>query len=303
MRGPASPVAHAVDHVILAVANLEAAASTFASSLGFHVGGGGVHPQFGTINRLIVLDTGYLELIAAQPGAAPQGFIGALLRQNREGWAGYALETADPAAAAVTLREREFTVDGPDAGRLVTTNGYDRGWRTVRLRDGAEQGLPFLIRHEQDGPEQRRLLAGAEGLTSHANGARSIAGLTIAVRDLDAAAGQYHWIFDLTRDGDMASDPMLGARVLPHRLPSGTIVSLAAPQSPGVGPVAAALARTGEGLFAITLTVDDLPGTVRALRGRGVGVRVDEPNGVLVAAQIHMGHTHGARICLVGSSG
>src|SRR5579864_6317329 len=115
------PVARAVDHVILAVPDLDSAAAAFAGPLGFQVSGGGVHPQFGTANRLIVLETGYLELISVQPGATPQGFIGALLGQHREGWIGYALETADPAAAAMALRERGFTVDGPDAGQLATT--------------------------------------------------------------------------------------------------------------------------------------------------------------------------------------
>jgi len=301
MSGTVPPIARAIDHVILAVANLESAEAAFAGPLGFSVCGGGVHPQFGTVNRLIVLETGYIELISGQPESAPQGFIGAMLRDNREGWVGYALETADPAAAANILHERGFPVDGPDIGRLATTNGYDRGWQTVRLRDGASQGLPFLIRHDQSGLEHRRLLAGTEGTVPQPNGARSIASFTIAVRDLSEAADRYQRIFDLTEAGEGQTDLMLQARLLPLQLSSGTAVKLAAPMSPGEGPVAAALAATGEGLFAIALTVEDLPGAVRSLRGRGVGVRVDEPNGVLVAAQLHSRDTHGARMSLVGS--
>jgi hypothetical protein len=223
-----------------------------------------------------------------------------MLRQDRDGWVGYALETADPEAAATILRERGFTVDGPDTGRLATTNGYDRGWQTVRLREGAEQGLPFLIRHDQSGPEHRRLLAGAEGPGPQPNGARSIASLTIAVRDLTEASGRYQHLFGLTAAGVAEDDSMLQARVLPLLLPSGTAVKLAAPLSSDSGPVAEALARAGEGLFASALAVEDLPGSVRTLRGSGVGVRVDEPNGVLVAAHLHIRDTHGARISLVG---
>lgn len=298
------PTARSIDHLILGVTNLESAEAAFAGPLGFSVCGGGVHPQFGTANRLIVLETGYIELISGRPGSAPpQGFIGAMLRDDREGWVGYALETADPAVAAHVLRERGFAVDGPDTGRLATMNGYDRGWQTVRLRAGAAHGMPFLIRHDQSGQEHRRLLAGAEGLIPQPNGARSIASITIAVRDLSEAWDRYQRIFDLTEAGEEESDPMLRARARPLRLLSGTAVKLAAPLSPGDGPVAEALAATGEGLFSVALGVDDLPGAVRALRGRGVGVRVDEPNGILVAAQLHIRDTHGARISLVGIKG
>ncbi|MGH2411872.1 MAG: VOC family protein, partial [Chloroflexota bacterium] len=266
MSNPVPPVARAIDHVILGVADLKSAESAFAGPLGFQVSGGGVHPRFGTANRLIVLESGYIELITGQPGATPSGFIGAMLRQHREGWVGYALETADPAGAATLLRERGFAVDGPDVGQLATTNWYDRGWQTVRLRDGAAQGLPFLIRHDQSGPEHRRLLAGVEGPSPQPNGARSIASMTIAVRDLAEAADRYHRLFDLAGAGGAEDNSMLQARVLPLLLPSGTAVKLAAPRSPGVGPVAEGLAATGEGLFSLALTVEDLPGVVRALR-------------------------------------
>ena len=89
------PIAVAIDHVILAVHNLDDAARTFAATLGLHVSDGGVHPQFGTANRIIVLADDYIELLARQPGAEARGWIAAYLAGGHEGCAGLALATAD----------------------------------------------------------------------------------------------------------------------------------------------------------------------------------------------------------------
>src|SRR5919198_4820713 len=59
-----------VDHAIIAVANLDAAARDYEQLLGFTVSAGGSHPGAGTQNRLIVLDPTYIELIARVPGAS-----------------------------------------------------------------------------------------------------------------------------------------------------------------------------------------------------------------------------------------
>lgn len=299
MDGADSLIAVGIDHLILAVHDLEAASQTFAAQLGFHVGGGGTHPRFGTANRLIVLDNAYIELIAAQPDAVPHGFIGAILERGVEGWVSFALATPDPGAAAAAMRTQGVTVDGPEPGQLATTTGHDRAWQTVRMRDGGARGLPFLIRHEQHGQEHRRLLAGSEGLHPHPIGARAVAAITLAVHDLAAAAREYRDLFGLIAGDGGEEDPMLQATVQSLRLASGVPVRLAAPLQSGVGPVAMALERQGEGLFAVTLAVDDLQSAVSILRGRGVGVRVDEPDGILTAAQLNLAQTHGARIGLV----
>ena len=59
-----------VDHAIIAVADLDAAARDYEQLLGFAVSAGGAHPGAGTQNRLIVLDPAYIELIARLPGAS-----------------------------------------------------------------------------------------------------------------------------------------------------------------------------------------------------------------------------------------
>ncbi len=296
------PIAVGIDHLIVGVRDLDAAVETYRDRLGFHVSGGGVHPQFGTANRLIVLDNCYLELLAVQPGAEPRGFIADIVGRGYEGWVGFALEMDDPDRAARLLAEQGQEVEGPSDGRLATTTGHDRSWRTVRVRSTERSGLPFLIRHIPQGEERRRLLAGATGLAPHALGARTVESMVIAVHDLQVGTASYSDLFGIAPAGNQYEDAMLRARLQPMRLPSGTSVLLASPLAPSRGPLAGALTERGEGLFAVTLGVDDLPTAVRDLRARGVGVRVDEPDGVLIAAQLNHLHTHGARIGLVARS-
>ena len=66
-----------IDHLVVAAASLEEAAAWCEATLGVVPGPGGEHALMGTHNRLVRVATvdyprAYLELIAAQPGKAPQ---------------------------------------------------------------------------------------------------------------------------------------------------------------------------------------------------------------------------------------
>ncbi len=288
-----------VDHAIIGVADLDAAAHDYAGKLGFAVGAGGVHPGMGTHNRLIVLDPEYIELLARVPDAevSPLSPVGAMLRRA-PGCIGFALGSDDIEADVAAMRERGLTVDGPSEGRLETAPGVARGWRTARPRDDARLGadawrLPFLIEHDSAGRERLERIARPGGLHAHAVGARSLSHLTIAVRDLAAGLRAYKLAFGLEPD-DEGEDPMLRARAARLPLPRGALV-LAAPL-PGDGPLARDLQTRGEGLYSIGITVDNLQDAVDTMRGQGVGVRVEEPEGILLAARSDPTGAHGARL-------
>lgn len=66
-----------VDHLVVAAASLEQAVDWCQATLGVLPGPGGEHARMGTHNRLLRVATvdfprSYLELIAVQPGTAPQ---------------------------------------------------------------------------------------------------------------------------------------------------------------------------------------------------------------------------------------
>ena len=293
-----------VDHAIIAVADLDVAARDYEQLLGLTVSAGGSHPGAGTQNRLIVLDPAYIELIARLPGAGlgEQSPVTPMFARA-PGPIGFALASDDIDADLAAMRARGVPVSGPHVGRLEGPRGTERGWRTARPGEDARLGgapwrLPFLIQHDSTGQERLRRLTAPDGPRPHPLGARRLDHVTVAVHDLATGLRAYTLAYGLEPDEE-AQDPMLRARTVRLPLPQGAIV-LAAPLE-GDGPLARGLAAQGEGLFSIAIAVDDLQRAVTDLRGRGVGVRVEEPDGVLVAARPDPTSAHGARLELVRS--
>src|SRR5574340_1706231 len=55
-----------IDHVFVAVPDLDTAAEALEGRLGLQVGPGGRHEAWGTVNRLVWFGDSYLELVAVQ---------------------------------------------------------------------------------------------------------------------------------------------------------------------------------------------------------------------------------------------
>ncbi len=295
-----------IDHVIIGVADLNGAARDYADRLGFAVSAGGVHPNLGTQNRLIVLDPEYVELIARLPGHASDATPAVAspitsMFARAPGTIGYALASDDIDADVAAMRARGVPVGDPVAGRLEGPHGSARGWRMAYVDDDAGLGvepwrLPFIIQHDSAGAERRARIAQPDGVRPQPNGAVCLDHVTVAVRDLAAGLRVYALAYGLeaVEEGE---DAMLAARIARLPLERGAIV-LAAPLAPD-GPLARGLTAHGEGLFSVTIGVGDLQGAVNQLRGRGAGVRVEEPEGVLIAAYPDRQSAHGARLQLV----
>src|SRR5581483_445852 len=126
------------------------------------------------------------------------------------------------------LRARGVAVEGPSRGRLETGDAFSRGWQTVWIADPPIAGLPFLIRHDAQGPERMRLLEGHVGHAPHALGAQRIAAITVAVHQLEIGLSAYAQDFDLVPTATR-HDPMLAAETATLRLESGAAIVLAAP--------------------------------------------------------------------------
>ena len=67
-----------LDHLVVAAASLQQGLDWCEATLGVTPGTGGQHPQMGTHNRLLKIETAdfplaYLEIIAIDPAAAPPG--------------------------------------------------------------------------------------------------------------------------------------------------------------------------------------------------------------------------------------
>ncbi len=246
-----------LDHVVVAAADLDAAAAAWARH-GFDVQPGGTHPQWGTRNALIRFERTYIELITVQDPAAARaaGPVGSVLLdvldRGSQTLVGYAVAVDDAAAIAHRLEAAGLAPHGPFVMSRERPDGSRLSWQLVV--PGARPWLtpwPFFI--AWDGPQ-----AGGASTTRHTVGARDVTGLTVCARDPAQVADRLH---------------ELGAQTL-----GSTAVAC---------PPATIRVQAGDelGLADVTVTVDDLAvaaaqagmqehGTPLTLAIAGVAVRL-----------------------------
>ncbi|HET7730075.1 MAG TPA: VOC family protein [Usitatibacter sp.] len=173
----------ALDHVVIAVADLERTIADYRS-LGFTVEPGGRHPGRTSHNALVVFEDGaYLELIAwTAPNPAERWNVE--LAKHGEGLMDFALIPEDVPRAIEEAKSRGLALSGPIEGGRVRPDGRKLEWRTGRQ---STFDLPFLCGDIT--PRELRVPTG--GARRHANGAIGAARLVVAVHDLDASLARY----------------------------------------------------------------------------------------------------------------
>src|SRR5215475_3616051 len=138
-----------LDHVILAVRDLDAATRATARLLGRSPSWRGEHPGGGTANALFRVENTYLEIVAASGpgpiGAAVRGWLAA----RGEGPLGLAFGTADAEVCRAEWAQR-----GLEPGRVEKGIGRDaesgafREWRRVALPLARSRGVVvFAVEH------------------------------------------------------------------------------------------------------------------------------------------------------------
>jgi catechol 2,3-dioxygenase-like lactoylglutathione lyase family enzyme len=178
-----------LDHVVVAVSDLEVATATYARLLGRTPSWRGTHPQLGTANSLFRLSNTYLELLAPDGSGSMAEALRTRLALEGEGILGLAFGTPDAAACAAEFRASGLPAADPGegVGRHAST-GVVRTWRSVLLPASATRGIVmFAIEHRSppealpaappDGPETE-IVSGLDHVV-------------VASADLDAAAALY----------------------------------------------------------------------------------------------------------------
>jgi catechol 2,3-dioxygenase-like lactoylglutathione lyase family enzyme len=172
-----------LDHVVIAVADLETAVTDYRA-LGFTVYPGGVHHGGVSHNALVIFaDGSYFELIAYQQ-AAPDVRWWQVLSKAGEGFVDFALLPENAERDVAAARGRGLDLDGPIAGGRMRPDGARLDWQIVRPKTN---DLPFWC-----GDVTPRTLRVPEGeMRTHANGVTGIASLKIAVNDVAKSAARY----------------------------------------------------------------------------------------------------------------
>jgi len=164
-----------IDHVVYATGDLDAAATRFDDTYGLTSTPGGIHPRWGTANRIIALgEACYLELIAiVDPVVAARSALGrAIADRTAHGDRWFALCVGDDDIDATA--ERLGLV--PEPGSRTLPDGREVRWRAAGIDDPLRTPeLPFFIAWtgEADGhPGARR--------AAHRSGATDVAWVEIA---------------------------------------------------------------------------------------------------------------------------
>ena len=268
------------DHFIILVEDLSAAMRSF-QRLGFEVRAGGEHPAFGSHNALIALaDGSYFELVAFKdPALAARSFWAEAHKKLKagEGFGGFALASDDLNRDVSRIRAGGISISDPQPGSRTRLDGRRIAWQTALIRDTPSGVMPFLI---QD--ETARSLRVERPLSDLGSRARAIEVL-VAAHQPESVCRDYLSLLGSGRRLVLDTD---------ITLPWGSIV-IAGPETGGV--LAEHLERRGEGLFAVTLVVDDLAHEGREAVARGLTVIEGGLRGVLFAPELACG----ARIRLV----
>jgi catechol 2,3-dioxygenase-like lactoylglutathione lyase family enzyme len=237
---------HSIDHIVILVNDLEQAIADY-TALGFTVVRGGEHPGRATHNALVAfVDGAYLELIAFQRPAEEQRWW-QLGQRGGEGLVDYALLPSSTADVVAAARSRGLELEGPTDGGRLRPDGERLRWQTARA---ATSDLPFLC-----GDLTPRSLRVPEGeACQHANGVLGVAGLTIAVADLDATLVRYQALLDeVAAISPPAPIPGLGIRAATVRLGAAQLTLVSPLGEAGLAGVALHehLAVWGEGPYAV----------------------------------------------------
>jgi catechol 2,3-dioxygenase-like lactoylglutathione lyase family enzyme len=257
-----------IDHIVILVSDLAAASADY-TALGFTVLPGGEHTGGATHNALVIFaDDTYLELIAfkrSEPGHRWWRHSAA-----GEGLVDYALLPSAAEADIAAARARGVAYEGPADGGRLRPDGQQVAWQ---LGMPPTADLPFLCGDVT--PRELRVPRGA--MRQHPNGVTGIAGLTIAVDDLEASVARYHAL--LGRDPLAQSPvPLAGARCVAFEI-GGATITLAAPagdaEPDGDRALPARIAARGEGPYALALRTQIATNAGPLDQGRAHGVPIE----------------------------
>lgn len=187
-----------IDHLVIACADPDAAATQLESALGLTAAGGGRHDGLGTFNRICWLaDGSYLELIGVedrdQALASPVGAATVrALDAHGGGLATYALLERELELAVGALPEGAF---GPVVhGSRTRPDGEAVEWWTAfPATPLAAETAPFLIEHAYVGAEWSHAALAARATFRHPIGSPvALARLDIATDDPPSTAASLH---------------------------------------------------------------------------------------------------------------
>lgn len=271
MTAGAAPALAGLDHLIVAVADLDEATAVYETLLGRAPSWRGRHPGLGTRNTLFRLSNTYLELLAVDAGATAPFAAGLkqALGERPERPHGIAFGSADIEATVAALRRRGVRIgDAADGAGTDDASGVRRTWRSAFIDPASTRRL-FTFAIEHTSPAE--LLPPAAAKAPADSTCDGIDHIVVFTQDLEAS--RRLWSETLGVREDWHHDfPERGTRNLGFDL-GGIIVEL--------------ITRTdreptdrGDTLWGVAYRVADI--AAASARLRAAGIEVDEPRAGLL---------------------
>ncbi len=258
-----------LDHVVIAVRDLDAAQRDYIRLLGREASWRGKHPTYGTENVLFRLNNCYIELLAPAPDGDDSLWRSVLVEHldaQGDGLYAIALGTNDIEPTVALGREHGLSVDDPAPGEGVDLiTGARRRWRNARIAQESTRGvIGFFIQH--DSPPDA--LPSAKPVAADGAFVQGIDHTVIASSDLQSCRAVWEQTFGI--EHRLSVDRPGGRRLHFLRFAEGvdgygSILELAGEAEPQQ-------AGASDALWGVSYRVGDVAATVARLRAEGVYV-------------------------------
>ena len=180
-----------LDHIILAVDDLQDAEKNYKNILGIKPSWRGLHKELGTANVIFNFKNTYLELLSAEGEGVGADLVNESIKKNGEGLAGLVLNTKDISKASKKLKDLGFLVGDVLTGEGKNKDTNDiRNWKYLFLPQELTRNLfLFLIEHTKGIlPQDEKFPSGSINKLDH---------VVINTNDADGFINIYQDIFNI----------------------------------------------------------------------------------------------------------
>ena len=138
-----------LDHIILAVENLNEAEKNYKKIFGIDPVWRGEHKELGTANVIFNLENTYLELLSANGDGLGAALVNHYLEKDGEGLIGIVFGTNDLNEAAKSIKDKGFNIGDITEGEGTNSDESEkRKWKNLFLPPELTRGLfSFIIQH------------------------------------------------------------------------------------------------------------------------------------------------------------